>query len=213
MVAEPDATGARDADRAPSRRIGRPPGPTPDRAERREELLDAAVAAIAQHGPTASMQQIADASGFSRPIFYDHFTDRAGLADAVLGRYASVFSGHIEQGFAAEQSLIDAVVAGFDAFCDFAEHNENLYRFLRIAATSAPAESALDDVAGAHLGELVSAHLAERGLDPAMGETWGRGLLAMALGTSEWWLATRAIPRESLTEQLRSFLELGLSDR
>ena len=212
MDAQSDGTSVEGVDRSPPRRIGRPPGPTPDRGERREQLLDVAVAAITEHGPSVSMQVIAAASGFSRPIFYDHFTDRSGLADALLGRYALVFSARIEQGFAEEHSLMDAVVAGFEAFCDFAERNENLYRFLRIAATAAPNQTALDDVAGAQLGELVAAHLAERGLDPAMGETWGRGLLAMALGISEWWLATRAIPRETLIAQLRLFLELGLGD-
>ena len=191
-------------------RVGRPPGPTPDRDERREELLDAAVKAIELGGPDVSMQQIAEVAGFTRPIFYDHFGDRSGLAAAVLDRYAVVFSERVAGGFSAQASLVDAIVAAFDAFCDFAETNENLYRFLRHAALAVEVTSALDDVTGTRLGELVAAQLADSGCDPAMGEEWGQALLAMSLGTAEWWLTTRAVPRERLVEHLRVLLESGL---
>lgn len=190
--------------------VGRPPGPTVDRAVRREDLLDAAVRAIESHGPGVSMQQVADSAGVTRPIFYSHFGDRSGLSDAVLERYAKLFSTIIEAGFNEEHSATDAVVAAFSSFCDFAAANENLYRFLRVAATSENSDTALEEIAGVELGKLIAIHLVDRGLDPEMGEVWGRGLLAMALGMAEWWLTEKALPRDVLIARFRSFLELGL---
>ena len=110
----------------------------------------------------------------------------------------------------SNESAIDAVVAAFTAFCDFAVANENLYRFLRIATTAENRDTALDRITGTTIAELVAVHLKSRGLNPAMGEVWGRGMFAMALGMAEWWLATGTLPRETLVDHFRSFLELGL---
>src|SRR5437763_1568648 len=59
------------------------------RAERRTELLEAAVRAIRRVGPTVSMDAIAAEAGVTKPIIYRHFGDRVGLASALAEQFGS----------------------------------------------------------------------------------------------------------------------------
>src|ERR1700712_3460583 len=53
------------------------------REARRGELVEAAVAAIDEHGPTASVAQISTSAGVSRPVLYRYFADKEDLYRAV----------------------------------------------------------------------------------------------------------------------------------
>ena len=65
------------------RRPGRPPGKGAEPGARRAEYLEAAMDAIRAVGPTATMTEIAERAGMSKPVLYDHFGDRLGLTVAV----------------------------------------------------------------------------------------------------------------------------------
>src|SRR6478672_252717 len=53
------------------------------RESRRTELVVSAVAAIDEHGPTASIAQIAESAGVSKPVLYRYFSDKDDLYRAV----------------------------------------------------------------------------------------------------------------------------------
>ena len=53
------------------------------REARRAELVDAAVAAIDEHGPSAGIAEIAASAGVSKPVLYRYFTDKDDLYRAV----------------------------------------------------------------------------------------------------------------------------------
>src|SRR3954466_9858403 len=53
------------------------------RSERRAELGEPAVAAIDEHGPAASIAQIAESAGVSKPVLYRYFEDKDDLYRAV----------------------------------------------------------------------------------------------------------------------------------
>src|SRR3982751_4109676 len=53
------------------------------RETRRAELVAAAVAAIDEHGPGASIAEIAASAGVSKPVLYRYFTDKDDLYRAV----------------------------------------------------------------------------------------------------------------------------------
>ena len=52
---------------------------TEHRAQRREAFVVAGVAAIDQHGQSASAEQIAESAGVSRTVLYRYFRDRDDL--------------------------------------------------------------------------------------------------------------------------------------
>src|SRR5713226_5473470 len=68
----------------PSRRgVGRPPKTEEARAAQRTELLAVARKTIRDRGPNVAVDELAAAAGVSKPVLYDHFGDKAGLAQAL----------------------------------------------------------------------------------------------------------------------------------
>ena len=59
------------------------------RRARRQEIVDAAIAAVGRHGPGVGMEEIAAEAGTSKTVVYRHFGDRAELYLAVCNRVAS----------------------------------------------------------------------------------------------------------------------------
>ncbi|UDY37372.1 TetR/AcrR family transcriptional regulator [Dermatobacter hominis] len=64
-------------------RRGRPRLTDEERAGRRRDLTVAAIDAIRAHGADQSLDELAGHLGVSKPVLYDVFGSRAGLADAV----------------------------------------------------------------------------------------------------------------------------------
>jgi AcrR family transcriptional regulator len=59
------------------------------RAQRRRQLVDAALAAVGKHGARVGMDEIAAEAGTSKTVVYRHFADRAELHVAVCNRVAA----------------------------------------------------------------------------------------------------------------------------
>src|SRR5579871_5522882 len=72
-------------------------------AQRREQLIDAALEVILEHGYRGvSIEAVARAAGVTRPVVYDHFPDLARLLHALVER---------EERYSLEQ--LEAVVPAF----------------------------------------------------------------------------------------------------
>src|SRR5579862_9090485 len=72
-------------------------------AQRREQLIDAALEVILAHGyGGVSIEAVARAAGVTRPVVYDHFPDLARLLHALVER---------EERYSLEQ--LEAVVPAF----------------------------------------------------------------------------------------------------
>lgn len=187
-----------------ARRVGRPRGPRVDPAVRREELLDAAEAAIRKHGPDVSMQELADVAGVTRPILYDHFGDRAGVADALVARFAAELVPSIAAVFEETAPLRESVAKGINLFCMFVEKEPELFRFFLEA--SGPEPGRMDTALGTMFASSFSASLFAVGRDPAMGEVWGHALPGAVFSAVAWWSANRTMPRKTLVGHLTSLV-------
>jgi len=76
------------------------------RAERRDALLDAAVALVTAGDVGAvSMETVAERAGVSRPLVYKHFANRNGLLAAVYQREAAHLHRELAANVASAQSL------------------------------------------------------------------------------------------------------------
>lgn len=189
----------------PERRVGRPRGPRVDPAERRAELLDACVAAIRKHGSDASMSEMADEAGVSRPILYDHFGDRAGVASALVERYSADLVPSIGEVFVVDVPLREAVAKGINIFCAFVEKEPEVFRFL-LEASGPPDPGTMNSALGEMFASSFSASLFAVGRDPAMGDVWGHALPGAVFAAVEWWSQTRSMPRKTLVGHLTSLV-------
>jgi AcrR family transcriptional regulator len=188
-----------------TRRVGRPRGPRVDPAERREELLDAAVVAIRKHGPDVSMAELAEVAGVSRPILYDHFGDRAGVASALVARFSAELVPSIGAVFVGDAPLRESVARGINIFCTFVEKEPELFRFL-LEAGGPPDPATMASALGEMFASSFSASLFAVGRDPAIGDVWGHALPGAVFAAVEWWSSTRSMPRKTLVGHLTSMV-------
>jgi AcrR family transcriptional regulator len=99
------------------------------RAARRSALVEAAVAAIRQHGPTLGMDDVAAAAGTSKTVVYRYFTDRADLYLAVCDHVAAALIDRMQAvlGEGAGRALLERAV---DAYLAFVEDDPEVYRYV-----------------------------------------------------------------------------------
>ncbi|HUQ40113.1 MAG TPA: TetR/AcrR family transcriptional regulator [Acidimicrobiales bacterium] len=193
--------------------------PTRDerRAERRAELLAAAVAVIRAEGPAASMEDIAAAAGVTKPILYRHFGDRRGLTHAVADLYSADLFIALRDALLRPVDGRQILAGTIEAYLEFVDRDPQMYRFI-----VRPSEADNGELAGAALAEFVprissevAVVLGERmrqlGLDSGPAEPWAYGIVGMVHQAADWWVDRRPMPRERLAEYLTTLLWGGLA--
>ncbi len=201
------------AGRGPHPRVdGRAARWTEHRATRREELIDAAIAAINELGSDVGMDQIAAVANTSKPVIYRYFADKDELSRAVGSR---VVRQIVEALLNVRDDPDPRVLLGasIDAYLQLVEDNPQLFRFATqnrvfneaVVGTSAAQgfSHAIVDVLTASLGE----QLRSIGLDPAGASPWGEGAVGFIRAASLWWLDhPEAMTRAQLTAYLAALL-------
>lgn len=128
-----------DANDAPRRRYAPRMAP----AQRREQLLDAALAVIVSHGyEGVSIEAVARAAGVTRPVIYDHFPNLGSLLRALIER---------EEGLALDQlgSIVPEspqegdppaqLAGGVRRFLDGVASRPNTWRIILLPPEGTPA--------------------------------------------------------------------------
>jgi AcrR family transcriptional regulator len=187
----------------PARVDGRSARWTEHRVSRREELLDAAVAAIDEHGGEVGMDQIAAAAGTSKPVIYRYFADKNELYRAVGRRVIDQIVDALS-GVPAEPDPRALMLASIDAYLQLLEDHPQLFRFVtqnRLFGdpTSAEFNNPVAEVLTTALGEQLRAI----GLDPAGARPWGAAVVGFIRSASLWWLDH---PGSMTREQLSAYL-------
>jgi AcrR family transcriptional regulator len=117
------------------------------RADRRDQLLDTAQQVFTEQGYAgASMDDVADAAGVTKPVLYDHFGSKDGLLAAVIERSGQEMldatTGAV-QGLDPETALRQGLTAFFRYVDD---HAGAWTLLLREVAPGTPAAEAVDRI-------------------------------------------------------------------
>ena len=185
------------------------------RAERREELLDAASRVIRRDGPSASMEQIAAEAGVTKPILYRHFRDRGDLVSAMADRFAADLTGELAGSLNQDGDPRDILAATIDSYLSFVERDPDVYRF--IIQEIAPSPDATMQLTsfmhelGAQVAVVLGEQLRAAGVDSGGAEPMAHGIVGMVHSAGDWWLQSRSMPRSRLVDYLTSLLWAGLT--
>jgi AcrR family transcriptional regulator len=206
-VKEPVSGVTEPAGAEPPRVDGRSARWNEHRVARREELIDAAVAAIDRYGSEVGMDQIAAAARTSKPVIYRYFADKNELYRAVGKR---VITRIVEalQGVPPEPDPRSLMLASIDAYLELLEDHPQLFRFVtqnRLFGdpTSVEFNNPVAEVLTAALG----AQLRAAGFDPAGARPWGAAVVGFIRSASLWWLDhPGSMSRQQLTDYLGALL-------
>ncbi|WP_370962712.1 TetR/AcrR family transcriptional regulator [Amycolatopsis sp. cg9] len=167
---------------------------------RRAEFVDAALAAIAEHGPEVSTEQIAERAGVARTRLYRHFADAADLQRAIAERAAELVTAELAPLWHPSGSPHEMITTVISTHLRWLTEHEPLHRYL---ARTLPAPTDVRGTIARHLSRLFSGYLTAFGLDPAPADTIAFGLVGyVESATTRWLDHPGALSLAQLTDQL-----------
>ena len=180
---------------------------TRKRAQRREELLDAADRVV-RSGGEMSMDDVAAEAGITKPILYRHFGDKDGLYEALAQRYVDELAGELEQAATIDDPRT-RLGATIDAYLSYVEREPERYRFLLLTGERPRTAHVLADFRRRDVARCAFAaagNLRRAGLDPRVSELWAHHVSGTVRSAGVWWLETRALPKEEVAGYLAALL-------
>lgn len=160
--------------------------------ERKEQLTDVGREVFAERGfAAASIEEIADRAGVSKPIVYGHFGGKDGLWTAVVDREVERLLGMIFEGLAGTDHPRELVQGAAEAFLRYIETERDGFRILVRDAPMGTVEGTLPSVLGMVAEKAESILLSQfeaRGFDPSFAPLYSRALVGMVALVGQWWL-------------------------
>jgi AcrR family transcriptional regulator len=169
---------------------------------RREEFVDAALEAIAEHGPDVSTEQIAEKAGVARTRLYKHFGDAADLQRAIAVRVSELITEELAPVWNPQGSPMEMITTAVGTHLRWLTDHSHLHRYLTRHAPSGDTPDVRTAI-GVHLTRFFAGYLAAFELDPAPAETIAFGLVGYVESATDRWLAG---PRELSADQLQDHL-------
>jgi len=179
------------------------------REARRAEFVQAALRALARHGPDFGMEDVAAEAGVTKPVLYRHFTDKADLYVALGAHGTGLLFDRLIPALNNEEAPIPRIRRSLDAYFSVIEEHPNLYRLLirRPGSAGTPYTVTEDkELIGAALSRLLGDYLRALDLDSGAAEPWGHGIVGLVQNVSEWWLERRTMSRDAVVEYLTQII-------
>jgi AcrR family transcriptional regulator len=189
--------------------------------ERREGILDAALAVFSQSGyHSSAIDDIAREAGVSKALIYEHFASKQEL-------YADLLERHAEQLFERLRRALEGVrpesgaarlAAGLDAFFAFVEERRAAWRILFRDVGDPETAAALDRLVS-QVTVVVAALIAQdpgaRAVEEQAAHERAIGLLAQMLvgsvqSVANWWADHQEVRREQIVDTVMDYAWLGL---
>lgn len=188
------------------------------RERRRQEFVDAALRAIAAHGPEVSTEQIAEEAGVGRTRLYKYFADATDLQRAIADRVAALITAELEPAWEFRGTPMEIISAAVDAHTRWLEEHGHLYRYLTRHSLSAQAgeSNAVTDVKTAiarNLTAMFETYLGLFGVDDRLAEPVAFALVGLVESSAGRWLENpRGLTRDELAELLARWVWRLLDD-
>jgi AcrR family transcriptional regulator len=159
-------------------------------ARRRRQLLDVALQVFAERGfHDASMNDIAEAAGVTKPVLYQHFKSKRELFGELLSDVGNELQEAITKAVTTAQSSHEMVELGFAAYFRYvAAHRDAFNLFYGIGFAREDEFAGQVEQVENTLAELVAEFIEIDGLTPGQRRLLGHGIVGMIEGASTHWL-------------------------
>lgn len=120
---------------------------TGQQERRREEFVEAALAAIDEHGPEASTEQIAAQAGVARTRLYRHFSGAVELNQVIAARAEQMLLERLATAWDTSASPENVIRTAVSTHLQWMTEHRNLYRYLvRHSITTPAGDTVVNDV-------------------------------------------------------------------
>ncbi len=150
------------------------------RADRRAAFVAAGAAAIDEHGPDASAEQIAAAAGVSRTVLYRYFRDREDLRQAIADHVVTAVIDSVTPHIALSPDVTprQIITSAVEVIFGWLDEHPNLYFFLR-SRRNGPGLDAVENTLADRVSELLKLVLVLFGLDAEHAEPGAFGIVGL----------------------------------
>ncbi len=189
--------------------------------ERRERILDAAAQVFADRGyEPATLDEIAEAAGISKPVIYDHFSSKKELHVSLIESHGEALIMFMAERVGKAETPVDALAAGLGALLEFVERDPYAWRLLFQEPSATDPE-----IVEAHRENqqnttaAIAGFAAEQPFETLPDDPLGREVILELIaqmvkmsgaGVVTWWYEHREVGREQLLEVMMSTLWIGL---
>ena len=182
--------------------------------ERREQLLDIGRTLFAEKGfDAASVEEISQRAGVTKPIVYEHFGGKDGLYAVVVDREIRELLDRISRALHGDRPRIKLEQAA-EAFLSYIEEEPNGFRVLvrDVPAVTATGTfgSLIGDIAS-QVEHILVEEFKERDYDVKLAPLYSRALVGMVALVGQWWLETGKPKRPVVAAHLVNIAWNGLA--
>ena len=183
--------------------------------ERRSQLVEVAKSVFAELGyDAASVEEIANRAGVSKPIVYEHFGGKEGVYAVVVDRETSRLLEMITSRLGPELGAREQVRSSAMAFLDYIESDPDGFRVLTRDSPSGFSGGGmaglLSDVA-TKAEHVLAGFFTQTGIDLAAAPLYAHALVGMVVHVGAWWADERSPDKETVAAHLTALAYSGLS--
>jgi AcrR family transcriptional regulator len=196
-----------------TRTRGRPPRTEQQRAAQRLRLTDALMEAIRQGGPELSIDELAIAAGVSKPVLYDEFGGKLGIADAiavlVAERFERTVVGDLTKIDKVDyRAIVRLIVEGLITLIS---DEPEIYAFL-VRSIRTSDRGFLDNalVRVIHDRAILIVKLLAPDLDSDSVSVLTDGLFGFVFASVESWMPLRRPPKDEFVDALSAIIGEGI---
>ena len=203
------------------RRMGRVGTRGVPRPIREERILEVAGHVFAARGyRDASMDEIAEESGFSKPLLYAYFESKEGLYGAYFERVGRELRDDMRAAAAADIAPDERLRAAIDAFFSFVERRRHGWEVLysEAATRGGPLAEEVTTLRSQIVGE-VRRFLENNGVSPddqpsapSLLDALAYAVVGAGESLANWWLRNPEVQRVEVANWLFGFARAGLPE-
>lgn len=178
----------------------------------RKEFVDATFRALAEHGPDASMEEIAAVAGVAKPKIYRHFADKADLFGAVSERMGEILWQRLLPSLNLRDDPPQVTIRrGLEAYVSTVDEYPNVFRFLMRSQSiersweSDPLMESGKEIAGV-IASVLKEYLRSLDLSVEVADPSAYALVGAVGASTEWWMRTQTMSRDAFVALLTTMV-------